>query len=195
MILEESLAEAEQKLKQLAQHKEQLEKSIEDLKKTEFQTADLSTLHFHKIENENLKNELEFKKQEIAKYRSDLTVKQELIQQLNLKLEEKDAKIDGLKKQLNGYDTKLFKIEDDYKDKLNQLQADYLQKDEQYNLIVTKYIKHRKIWEENYDKANFEVKKLDEVIDNVIATLKSKLDIIGQIPEIQLLLDQLTTDQ
>ena len=195
LILEESLGEAEQKLKQLTQKKEELERHIEDLKKTEYQTPDLSTLHFHKIENENLKNELEFKKQEISKYRSDLNVKQELIGQLNRQLEEKESKIDSLKKQIDEYDRKLSRIEDEYKDKISQLQNDYLAKDEQYNVLVSKYIKHRKIWEENYDKATFEVKKLDEVIDNVIATLKSKIDIVGQVPEIRLLLDQLTTDQ
>lgn len=195
LILEESLGEAEQKLKQLTQKKEELERHIEDLKKTEYQTPDLSTLHFHKIENENLKNELEFKKQEISKFRSDLNVKQELIGQLNRKLEEKESKIDSLKKQIDEYDRKLSRIEDEYKDKISQLQNDYLTKDEQYNVLVSKYIKHRKIWEENYDKATFEVKKLDEVIDNVIATLKSKIDIVGQVPEIRLLLDQLTTDQ
>ena len=195
LILEESLGEAEQKLKQLTQKKEELERHIDELKKTEFQTPDLSTLHFHKIENENLKNELEFKKQEVAKCRSELNTKQELINQLNRKLDDKETKIDALKKQMNEYDLKLSKVEDEYKDKISQLQNDYLTKDEQYNVLVAKYIKHRKIWEENYDKATFEVKKLDEVIDNVIATLKSKIDIVGEVPEIRLLLDQLTTDQ
>ena len=193
LILEESLIEAEQKIKQLNSRKEELDKLIDELKQSEYQTPDLSTLHFHKIENENLKNELEFKKQEIGKFRLDLNTKQELIQQLNKKLDDKDSKIDNLKKQLNEYDRKLFRIEDEYKVKLNQSQFDYTQKDEQYNQLVAKYIKHRKIWEENYEKANFEVKKLDEVIDNVIATLKSKSDIVGEIPEIQLLLKQLCT--
>lgn len=195
LILEESLGEAEQKIKQLTQRKEELERLIDDLKKSEYQTPDLSTLHFYKIENENLKNELEFKKQEITKFRSDLNTKQELIQQLNLKLEQKENQIDNLKKQLNESDRKLLKIEEDYKERINQLQNDYQLKDEQYNVLVGKYIKHRKIWEENYEKANFEVKKLDEVIENIIVTLKSKMDVIGSIPEIQLLLNQLTTDQ
>lgn len=194
-ILEESLEDAEQKIQQLNKTKDELEKLIEDLKKNKFQASDISDLHFLKIENENLKNELEFKKQEMSKFRLELNAKQELIQQQNVKLEEKESKIDNLKKQISEYNMKLFNLEDSYKEKINQLQADYLQKDEQYNVMVSKYIKHRKIWEENYEKANFEVKKLDEVIDNVIATLNSKIDIVGQIPEIKLLLDQLRLDQ
>ena len=126
-----------------------------NLKKNEFESTDQLNLNYLKIENENLKNELEFKKQETDKLKSKLNLKDEIIKEQNKKLEEKDNRIECLKKQINDYDLKTYKLEDNYKEKINQLKLDYLHKDEQYNVMVTKYLKHRKIWEDNYEKGNF----------------------------------------
>lgn len=54
-----------------------------------------------------------------------------------------------------------------------------------------KYTRHRQVWEENERRANDEIKKLDAMLDRVVATISP---CVGDNPSLQRLLDELTRD-
>lgn len=54
-----------------------------------------------------------------------------------------------------------------------------------------KYTRHRQVWEENERRANDEIKKLDAMLDQVVATISP---CAGDNPSLQRLLDELTRD-
>lgn len=54
-----------------------------------------------------------------------------------------------------------------------------------------KYTRHRQVWEENERRANDEIKKLDAMLDHVVATISP---CVGDNPSLQRLLDELTRD-
>ena len=47
------------------------------------------------------------------------------------------------------------------------------EKDDMLEKLSAKYLRNRKVWEENERKASEEIKKLDEMFDHVIETLKA----------------------
>ncbi|XP_054152991.1 uncharacterized protein LOC128951746 [Oppia nitens] len=67
-------------------------------------------------------------------------------------------------------------------------------KEEMIDKLGSKYSRNRKVWEENEVKANEEIKKLDEMIDHVIDTLKSLPDCHKNCESIEHLLYMLTDD-
>jgi chromosome segregation ATPase len=81
------------------------------------------------------------------------------------------------------------------REELEALRKQLQDKEEMNQKLVARYLRHRQVWEENQEKANFEIKKLDEVIDNVIATIKNNLDKVAAIPAILMLLKQLTNEE
>lgn len=84
---------------------------------------------------------------------------------------------------------------DRHNQEMMKMQQQLDEKEDINQKLVARYLRHRSVWEENQQKANFEIKKLDEVIDNVIATIKDNLDKIGNIPAILMLLKQLTNEE
>ena len=77
---------------------------------------------------------------------------------------------------------------------INVLEKDLSTKQELLETLDNKYERHRKVWEENERKANEEIKKLDEAIDEVIETLKSIPEVVSLSVVLQNLCKKLTTN-
>ncbi|XP_069767774.1 sperm-associated antigen 5 isoform X2 [Narcine bancroftii] len=82
----------------------------------------------------------------------------------------------------------------DLRNQVQRLRVAYLQKDEDIQQLKERMIRHRGILEENHQKAEAEVAKLDNLLEYVRQTLQSVPDVVANSVELQGLVQYLGND-
>jgi len=155
--------------------------SKQDLLNMESQLKENNTLLDHlKVENEsnqskliNLNNQLDILTE---KYRCSESVNQEL----------KNMIEESNKDSLSSQSINALRLE------MVSLKESLAMKEEMLDKLSSKYARNRKVWEENDRKATQEIKKLDDIVDHVIETLKSLPENLKHSESIQEILELLT---
>lgn len=214
LVLEESLRESEQQATQLRAQKEAGERMLAELDRqlnacrTQTESSDRqrscsldltgelrNEKELLRLETARLQQELQAAEQKRLQAEADGRANAALVEQLQAQLGELREDKEQLGRLLADLKIENGALAQESKRTVDELNAQLLEKEALNQKLVARYLRHRQIWEDNQEKANFEIQKLDEAIDNVIATIKDNLDKIGNIPAIHLLLRQLTNEE
>ncbi|XP_051891893.1 sperm-associated antigen 5 [Pristis pectinata] len=146
-------------------------------------------LKFHQILDANLEEHTQYlaMKQEVMDLRRQLQQIETEASTLREEMARLHAPGDTL-----GKDWLQEKVELQYQ--VRKLQGAYLQKDREIEQLRERMIRHRSILEENNEKAEAEVAKLDSLIEHVRSTLRSVPEVVACSVELKGLLEYLGDD-
>ncbi len=135
--------------------------------------------HF-KVENESIQKKLMTLNKELdsmtEKYRCSESVNKEL----------KNMTEESNRDSLSSQDVSSLRLE------IASLKESMAMKEDMIEKLSSKYARNRKVWEENDRKATQEIKKLDDIVDHVIESLKSLPENLKNSDHIQEILELLT---
>ena len=209
LVLEESRREYEEQVALLKGEKEKTERRVAELEQCLAELKSSSSVVNGMPCESDSKGRAEQLRRENIQLGQELAELRQQVIQSNFRCQSKDKMMEQLQSQVNLLKEErisLSKVLADlrvensalistHQEEVLRLNAQLAEKEDVNQKLIARYLKHRQVWEENQEKANFEIQKLDEVIDNVIATIRNNLEKIGNIPAIHLLLRQLTNEE